>query len=86
MRCNLTPDEISQVKKKYEAWVELQDEKKALSEADKSVREDAAKIFEGKAGDATKLFKAMLAEENGKDNELDEIGSVFECIKANGEY
>lgn len=86
MRCNLSPDEIGQIKTKYEAWVELQDEKKALSEADKTIREDAAKIFEGKAGDATKLFKAMLAEESGKDNELDEIGSVFEAIRANGGY
>lgn len=86
MRCNLSPDEIKQIRTNYEAWVELQDEKKALSEADKDVREKAAEIFEGKAGDATKLFKAMLAEESGKDNELDEIGSVFECIKANGEY
>ena len=84
MRCNLTPDEITQVKTKYEAWLELQDEKKALSEADKKIREEASEVFEGKASDATKLFKAMKAEENGEDNDLDEIGSVFECIRTNG--
>ena len=84
MNCNLTPDEITQVKAKFSAWLELQDEKKALSDAEKDIKKQAAEIIDGKVTDAGKLFKAMKQIYDGEDNDLDEIGSVLECIRANG--
>lgn len=84
MNCNLSPDEIKKVKTKFAAWQELQGEKKELSEAEKDVKNQAAEIIDGKVADVGKLFKAMQQMYDGVDNDLDEIGSVLECIRSNG--
>lgn len=84
LKCNLTQDEISQIKAKFSAWMDLQDEKKQLSDAESDLKEDAAKIIDGKKKDVSLLFKAMKAIYNGEDNDLDEVGGVLETIQANG--
>lgn len=84
MNCNLTSEQIKELKAKFSAWMELQSEKKELNESDKDIRSQAAEIFEGKASDCAKLFKAMQKMYDGQENELDELGSVLECIRANG--
>lgn len=84
MNCNLTVEEIKEVKAKFSAWMELQDEKKELSDAEKSIKQDAAEIIDGKASDVGKLFKAMKQIYDGLDNDLDEVGAVLECIRSNG--
>ena len=84
MNCNLTPDEITQVKTKFAAWQELQGEKKELSDAEKDIKKQAAEIIDGKVTDVAKLFKAMQQIEDGLDNDLDEVGAVLECIRSNG--
>lgn len=85
MNCNLSPNEIKDVKTKFSAWQELQGEKKELSDAEKDIKKQAAEIIDCKVGDVAKLFKAMQKLYDGEENELDEIGSVLECIRSNGE-
>lgn len=85
MNANLTPDQIKDLKAKFSAWLEIQSEKKVLNENDKDIRTAAGEIFDGKASDAQKLFKAMKQLYDGQDNDLDEIGSVLECVRANGD-
>ena len=85
MNYNLSAEAIKEIKTQFSAWMELQDEKKALAEAEKDCKTKAAAIFEGKVGDAGKLFKAMKKMYDGEDNELDELGSVLECIRSNGQ-
>ena len=84
MNYNLSAEAIKEIKTQFSAWMELQDEKKSLAEAEKDCKTKAAAIFEGKVGDAGKLFKAMKKMYDGEDNELDELGSVLECIRSNG--
>lgn len=84
LNCNLTPDQISEIKVKFEAYKELYERKKELSEEEKSIKGDVAKIIEGKQGDAGKLLKAMLQQWENGENDLDEVGAVLECIRSNG--
>lgn len=84
MNCNLTPDEIKEVKTKFSAWLEVQDEKKALADSEKELKKDVAEVIDGKVGDAGKLFKALKQLYDGEENDLDEIGSVLDCIRNNG--
>jgi hypothetical protein len=84
MNYNLTAEAIKEIKTQFAAWLELQDEKASLAEAEKDCKTKAASIFEGKVGDAGKLFKAMKKMYDGEENELDELGSVLECIRSNG--
>lgn len=84
MNCNLTPEEIKDVKTKFSAWQEIQGEKKELSEAEKDIKKEAAEIIDGKVSDVGKLFKALQQLYDGVDNDLDEIGAVLECIRSNG--
>ncbi len=84
MNCNLTVEEIKEIKTKFSAWQELQSEKKALSEAEKDIKKDTASIIDGKVGDVGKLFKAMQQIYDGVENDLDEVGAVLECIRSNG--
>lgn len=84
MNCNLTVEEIKEIKTKFSAWQELQSEKKALSEAEKDIKKDTASIIDGKTGDVGKLFKAMQQIYDGVENDLDEVGAVLECIRSNG--
>lgn len=84
MNCNLTPEEIKDVKTKFSAWLEIQGEKKELADAEKDIKKEVADIIDGKIGDAGKLLKALKQIYDGVDNNLDEIGAVLECIRSNG--
>lgn len=84
MRYNLTKLEIKEIKVQFQAWQEIQAEKQALSEAEKDTKEKVSDILECKKTDVSKLFKALQQIEDGKDNDIDEIGSVLECIRSNG--
>lgn len=81
MNYNLNADEINTIKKSFSAWLELQDEKKSISEAEKDLKKQAAEAFDGNASQAGKLFHAMKQLADGEDNELDELGSVLEALK-----
>lgn len=84
MKCNLGFEEIKDIKTQFTAWMELEDEKAQLAEAEKDCKKRVATIIEAKVGDAGKLFKAMKKMYDGEDNELDELGSVLDCIRSNG--
>ena len=60
MKVNLTDEEVKQIKTQFSAYSEIQDEKKALADAEKDCKEKVADIIEGKLGDAGKLLKLML--------------------------
>lgn len=84
LKCNLSESEVKELKSKFNGWLELEDEKKALSDSEKDLKKDAAEIIEGKVKDINLLFKSMRDMYNGSENDLDEVGGVLEAIRANG--
>lgn len=48
MNYNLTKEKIKEVKVQFESFLEIQDEKKALAEAEKETKEKVAEIIDGK--------------------------------------
>lgn len=84
LKCNLSPDEIAQVKISFSAYEELVSRKKELAEEEKAIKADVANVIDGKIGDAGKLLKAMLQQYQNGENDLDEVGAVLDCIRNNG--
>ena len=84
LKCNLSPDEIAQVKTSFSAYEELVSRKKELAEEEKAIKADVANVIDGKIGDAGKLLKAMLLQYQNGENDLDEVGAVLDCIRNNG--
>lgn len=81
---NLTQEQISELKVQYEAWSEVQERKKELSDENKDICKRAAAIFDGKQTDASKLFKNMKQLEEAAECEAFEISSVIENMRRNG--
>lgn len=84
MNYNLTSEQWSELKIKFSAWQELQERKKELAEENKAICKDAAAIFEGKATDASKLFKNLNQKYEGEEPEAFTISSLIEQMEANG--
>ena len=79
MEYNLTKEDKDIIKAQFSAWQEIQDEKKALSEAEKGSKEKVKEILDCKIGTVGKLFKLMQKRYNGDDEEED-IWSLIELI------
>lgn len=80
MNYNLTKEKIKEVKAQFESFLEIQDEKKALAEAEKDTKEKVAEIIDGKKGDASKLLKLMLKKYNSNLEVEEDIWSLLELI------
>lgn len=80
MNYNLTKEKIKEVKVQFESFLEIQDEKKALAEAEKETKEKVAEIIDGKKGDASKLLKLMLKKYNSSLEVEEDIWSLLELI------
>lgn len=80
MNYNLTKEKIKEVKAQFESFLEIQDEKKALAEAEKDTKEKVAEIIDGKIGDASKLLKLMLKKYNSSLESDQDVWSLLELI------
>lgn len=80
MNYNLTKEKIKEVKVQFESFLEIQDEKKALAEAEKETKEKVAEIIDGKKGDASKLLKLMLKKYNSSLESDQDVWSLLELI------
>ena len=80
MEYNLTKEKIKEIKTQFENFLEIQDEKKALAEAEKNTKEKVAEIIDGKKGDASKLLKLMLKKYNSDLEDEEDIWSLLELI------
>jgi hypothetical protein len=81
MKVNLTDEEVKQTKTQFSAYGEIQDEKKALADAEKDCKEKVADIIEGKLGDAGKLLKLMLKISSGAEDDLGELSLISDRIR-----
>lgn len=82
MNLNLDDEQIRDLKIKFSAWQELQERKKELQEENKAICQDAARIFDGKATEASKLFRNMSMLYDGEDAEANNISLMLERIGA----
>jgi hypothetical protein len=80
MNLNLNDEQVRELKQKFDAWMEIQERRKELSEENKAVCADAARIIEGKNSDAGKLFKNMKLLYDGEDAEANNISILLERI------
>ena len=85
MNLNLTTDEIQELKTLYTSWEEIKDRSSELAAEMKAVKGNAAKLVEGTVGQVGKLFKAMQELSEVGETEVDEISSMIEVIKNNGD-
>ena len=81
MKVNLTDEEVAAIKTQFSAYSELQDEKKALADAEKDCKEKVAEIIEGKIGDAGKLLKLMMKIADGAEDDLGELSLISDRIR-----
>jgi histidyl-tRNA synthetase len=79
---NLTEDQISKIKVFFDKWQEVQERKKELAAENKDICLDAAKVFDGKQTDASKLFKNMAQLYEGEDAEANNISLLLEKIQS----
>ena len=82
MNYNLNAQDKKTIKAQFSAWLELQDEKKELAEAEKSAKETVKDILECKIGQVGKLFKLMQKYYNGAAEEEEDIWAVMENIRS----
>lgn len=82
MNYNLSAEDKKKVKNLFNSWMEIQDEKKALTEAEKDTKETAKDILDCKLGQVGKLFKLMQKYYNGSAEEEEDIWSVMESIRS----
>ena len=82
MNYNLNAQDKKTIKAQFSAWLELQDEKKELAEAEKSAKETVKDILECKIGQVGKLFKLMQKYYNGAADEEEDIWAVMENIRS----
>ena len=79
MEYNLTKEDKDIIKAQFSAWQEIQDEKKSLSEAEKSSKEKVSDILDCKIGVVGKLFKMMQKRYDGSDEDSD-LWAVMESL------
>ena len=53
---NLTVEQITEIKRYFDQWQEIQERKKELAAENKNICIDAAKVFDGKQTDASKYL------------------------------
>ena len=80
MNLNLDDEQVRELKQKFDAWMEIQERRKELSDENKAVCSDAARIIEAKNSDASKLFKNMKLLYDGEDAEANNISLLLERI------
>lgn len=78
---NLTADQVSELKRFFDQWQEVQERKKELAAENKAICVDAAKVFDGKQTDASKLFKNMSQIFEGDDAEADNISLLLDRVQ-----
>ncbi len=78
---NLTAEQISELKVFFDQWQELQERKKELAEENKQICQDAARIFDGKATDASKIFKNMKMIWEGEEAEANNISLMLDKLQ-----
>lgn len=78
---NLTPEQCTEIKRFFDQWQELQERKKELASENKAICIDAAKVFDGKQTDASKLFKNMAQLCEGEDAEANNISLLLERLR-----
>ena len=77
---NLTPEQCTEIKRFFDQWQELQERKKELASENKAICIDAAKVFDGKQTDASKLFKNMAQLCECEDAEANNISLLLERL------
>lgn len=82
MNYNLSAEDKKKVKAQFSAWLELQDEKKELAEAEKAAKESVKDILDCKIGQVGKLFKLMQKYYNGAAEEEEDIWAAMESIRS----
>ena len=82
MNYNLSAEDKKKVKNLFNSWLEVQDEKKALSEAEKDTKETVKDILDCKLSQVGKLFKLMQKYYNGAAEEEEDVWSVMESIRS----
>ncbi len=78
---NLTADQVSEIKHYFTQWQEVQERKKELAAENKEICTDAAKVFDGKQTDASKLFKNMSQLCEGDDAEANNISLLLDRLQ-----
>lgn len=82
MNYNLSAEDKKKVKSQFSAWLELQDEKKELSEAEKATKETVKDVLECNLSQVGKLFKLMQKYYNGSAEDEEDIWAVVESIRS----
>ena len=82
MNYNLSAEDKKKVKGQFSAWLELQDEKKELAEAEKATKETVKDVLDCKLSQVGKLFKLMQKYYNGSAEDEEDIWSVMESIRS----
>lgn len=77
---NLDATQISELKVYFDQWQEVQERKKELAAENKQICQDAAKVFDGKQTDASKLFKNMAQLCEGEDAEANNISLLLDRL------
>lgn len=87
LKCNFTPRETEELKIKTTAYRELKERQNELAEEAKSLKQDVARLLEGKVKDASLYLKAMCQQWEKGENDVDEIAAVMEAVRnaGNGE-
>ena len=80
MNYNISANDKKKVKAQFSAWLELQDEKKEISEAEKSAKETVKDILECTIGQAGKLFKLMQKKYNAELSTEEDIWAAMNSI------
>lgn len=82
MNYNLNAQDKKKVKAQFSAWLEIQDEKKELAEAEKATKEAVKDVLDCKLGQVGKLFKLMQKYYNGAAEDEEDIWAVIENIRS----
>ena len=82
MNYNLNAQDKKLVKAQFSAWLELQDEKKELADAEKAAKEAVKNVLDCKIGQVGKLFKLMQKYYNGAAEDEEDIWAVMENIRS----
>lgn len=82
MNYNLNAQDKKKVKAQFSAWLEIQDEKEELKDAEKATKEAVKDVLDCKLGQVGKLFKLMQKYYNGAAEDEEDIWAVIENIRS----
>ena len=77
----LTPEDKEKVKADFDAWCDVQDRKKELTNEAKALCQDAATFLDTKPAKMSKLFKILKKKMEDAVDELEELSYLQEEIK-----